>query len=347
MNVQTQILSAGSPLAEGFIEVGRNLSAEEPMTPGVSDRLTHALLSPANPFWQAGRAQAFWIEGEGRLIAFSHPEMRDRLGDTHVCFGWWASSRKPDVNHALFQALEAWARAQKATRLIGPINMKTAYDYRLRLNDFDAPPFWGEPTNPAYYVRHLETEGFEIIQNYFTDFIIGLDGVRHIASQKLPRAVATEKPWRIEAFSEDLFTRNRDRILQLANQLFVENSGFQKVDEFDFALLYGGAALSTACRKTSFLLFDQEDLPRGLCFSFAHPHDPKLLLIKTIGVDPAFRHAGKTFVDCLKFIFDHSQSYDRMAFCLMTENNLAHRLTSKYCDRRRTYGLFGKDLANT
>ena len=74
------------------------------------------------------------------------------------------------------------------------------------------------------------------------------------------------------------------------------------------------------------------------------PTDPTRLLVKTVGILPDSRQGGRTFVKLLHWIFEKSGDYRDITFCLMAENNMAHRLTSKWCGDRKTFGLFAKDL---
>jgi hypothetical protein len=336
--VHSQSLISGSVLPADFLAIGTDLRAKESRTPLVPDALTQALLSKENPFWQTGRVQAFWISEQARALAFY------QSGHDFAFFGYWNSVDSEGVTHRLFSEIENWARAQGAHQVIGPLNFKTAYDYRLRLDDFDEPAFWGEPTNPEFYVRLLKHQGFRIQQLYHTDFIDNLAEVKKLSDQKLGRALRGSDPLRVQNFSPELFEQEKTVILNLANLLFQENAAFQKVETFDFQLLYNPQTLAQADRKNSFLIYDEKNQVRGLCFSFAHPYDSGCLLVKSIGIDPAYRQSGRTFVAALKRIFDYSTSYQKIAFCLMTEDNQAHRVTSQYLTRRRSYGLFQKKI---
>ena len=315
--------------------------------------VTLALMSRENPFWAAGRAVAIWQDQTSTLIGFSHPEQKLN-GEAACFFGYFACAKDAHAAQPVFAKLRAWSDQMGAKKIVGPIQFKTAYDYRLRMDSFSEKTFWGEPQNPEHHIAALEEAGFAITQEYFTDFILELENVRHIAHRKLSRAtlaIGARSPGRptnqphIEPFSLALFNRHRGEIFNLANSLFAGNAAFQPLNQFDFNVLYPEALLKSICQNTSFLIFDNEGKLRGLCLSFAHPTDPECLLIKTIGIDAGFRNGGRTFVEALKFIFERSTSYQRLAFCLMTKGNQVHRLTQKYSDHLRRYALFAKDVA--
>ncbi len=357
LKVHFSELRAKSQMSEGerseynaFYQNFEKISGCDPLAVLPPTSLNDALMSEFNPFWVQGRAVAIWIEDEIGLIAFSHPQQR--LNETPaVYFGYFACRENAKLAPCIFARLKVWTHEQNAEVVIGPIQFKTAYDYRLRIDSFDAKTFWGEPQNPPHYVHCLQQNGFTVAQEYFSDFILDLDRVRKIARRKLPRATAAialrsmgrtnERP-RFEIFNLNLFAKNREEIFNLANDLFEKNVAFQPLNQFDFNVLYTEPLLKSLCQKTSFLIFDSENKLRGLCLSFAHPLDPDCLLIKTIGIEPTFRKNGRTFVEALQFIFDQSGDYHRLAFCLMTKGNQVHRLTEKYADQKRRYALFSK-----
>ena len=339
--VSTELCS-GSTLPNDFLATYNEIAANHPYTPHFPEALTNALLSSANPYWKNGSIRAFWIPHTVAALAFDRG-----LGTAEkeaIYFGHWASSSDTKANLDLMTEIKTWGKSQGGKNLVGPLFLKTAYDYRLRTNDFDQTPFWGEPTNPTFYPALLQDAGFRACQYYHTDFIYRLDEIRKLAQTKLSRAVREHSDLQFVPFSSQLFADKKNSILAMANKLFRENFAFDPLNDFDFNLLYQPAFLSKACRSTSFLIFDRFDNVCGLCLSYPHPADEKCLLIKSIGIDPQRRQAGRAFVESLKYIFDHSANYDRMAFCLMTEENQANRLTAKHRDHRRTYALYSSPL---
>jgi hypothetical protein len=341
--VQSRALSRPFGFPAEFLEIENQLAAQEPLTPVSRPALDQAIFSGINPYWKLGRAQAFWIPEKGHVIGFYHPEVLVD-GKPVAFFGYWSTSNDSQINQELFVEVEAWASGQNVSQLIGPLNMKTTFDYRLRIDHWEAPSFWGEPQNPPFYQDILQARGFTVCQNYFTDFIEDLERVRKIGRKKLPAFSKSEHDFKFIRFSEDVFETSKTEILALANRIFADNFAFQELNPFDFAILYNPETLQLACHKTSFLLYDHEKVLRGLCFNFPDPNDSKRILVKTIGIDPAARNSGRTFAACLKYLFEHSNDYDRMAFCLMLKDNQAHRIATKYSIRERGYALFRKAL---
>ena len=338
-----RILSPPFEWPAEFSEIDQKLSALEPLTPASRPQLDRTLFSALNPYWKKGRACAFWIPEQGHVVGFFHPDVAVE-GKSVAFFGYWAAVKDSNVNRELFSAVEQWSREQNVTRLVGPLNMKTAFDYRLRLDHWEEPSFWGEPQNPAFYQEILQERGYAICQNYFTDYIEDLERVRKIGRKKLPAFSKSEHDLKFVRFSEEIFESAKTEILALANRIFNGNFAFQDLTPFDFAVLYNAETLRLACKKTSFLLYDYQGSLCGLCLNFADPNDAKRILVKTIGIDPNSRNSGRTFASCLKYLFEHSDDYDKMAFCLMLKNNQAHRIATKYSIRERSYALFLKEI---
>lgn len=328
---------------KGFLETQQQLQDQERLNPVLNPQLTRWMFGSQNSFWHSGRAKAFWIKGEGQLILFSSPSMQFK-NSRCVYFGFFSCRNRASISHQLFARAEEWARGQKANCLLGPINMKTLFDYRLRTSLFSESRFWGEPQNPEYFVHLLQDSGLKICQNYFTDFIEHLEPIRAQARRRLPEALAQSLGIQIRTFNFDLFVSQKSQILKLVNDLFASNSAFLEINETEFGILYSEKTMAGLCRDTSFLLYDSQNNLIGLCMSFPHPQDSKCLLIKTIGIRESHRLAGRSFVACLQYIFCQSQAYDRIAFCLMTDDNLAHRLSRKYCTQSRSYALFAKEF---
>ncbi len=302
----------------------------------------HQLFSTANPFWQQGQAQVFSIGERTHVIGFLHPEFH--VGGSPVAyFGYWKPIDDVALQGRLLSALERWASRAGATGLVGPIHFKTAFQYRLRTSDFGGAPFWGEPVNLPCAGDLLRSHGYEVCQKYGTDFIDNLDKVRAEAEVRLPTALKRSLGLTIVPFSESLFYQHRHETLLLVNKVFAKNFAFTPLNEFDMSLFFGGVALKQVCRATSMFLFDGKRLA-GIWLNFPHPNDPRCLLVKTVGIDDQVRNAGRSFVHALQYVFRHSEAYDRIAFCLMTDDNQVHRLTRKYCERRREYALYFKSI---
>jgi hypothetical protein len=308
-----------------------------------SDPLAAALFSPANPFWQKGTAQLFTVNEKTMLVGFSHPDYIHE-GQPYATFGYWRSGSANDDHGALLGQFEAWARAHGAQRIIGPIHFKSCYDYRLRLDHFSDPPFWGEPHHPDFMPAKLESLGYSCLQRYYTDCISEMNGIRAEARVRLPPLLENLNEVILKPFTAADWGVYRTQMLSLVNRVFKNNLVFTEINAFDYALLYSEAVIARVCADTSFFVVNEPGELVGFCFNTPDPNSPQRLLVKTIGVLPEYRLGGRTFVKALAWILLQSQRYSELAFCLMAEDNMAHRLARRYCDISKSYGLFAKNL---
>lgn len=325
--MQSLLLDTFNPWPEEFIKIHPNVF-------GPSDRV---LFSNKNPFWKSGRALVLWTEGS-HLIVFVHSDYLHHQ-KPYAAFGYW--SGEPSE---LFSAAESWAKEQGALELTGPLNFKTAYDYRFRLDHFGEIPFWGEPGNSDRDPLLLSELGFECVHRYFTDLILDFESVRRIGRERLPPLLRDFSRLRIEKVQVEEMLKLREEILSIANRSFSKNPRFVPLDPFDMAVLYPAAVVERACPATSMLIYDASDRLVGFCFTFADPRAPKRLLVKTVALLDEERYGGRGFVYLLNWLFENSSDYQEIAFCLMNEGNAVQRLTKKFADRSQSYGLFAKPL---
>jgi hypothetical protein len=310
-----------------------------------TDPLNRALFSFENPFWAAGEARMFGERDVCSFMGFAHPAYSWN-GGKFAAFGYFNSVFQPAGVAEVFALFESWARARGAAYIVGPMNFKTCYDYRWRLNDFDSLPFFGEPSNPAHYPDLMSELGMVPIREYHTDIIGNLENVRQLAAIRLGKIPEFDLV-RIDPFTPEAWSLRRHEILDVSNRAFAANPGFMRMEEFDFSVLYPESVVSRACRETSAFLTGENGELAGFCVNLPDPSRPQRLLVKTLAVLPDFRYGGRTFAEILNWIFQRSKNYSEIAFCLMSDDNMAHRLARKYAESSKTYALFGRSLFAT
>ena len=158
---------AGDTLDKGFLAIAPHIYAHDPFWPGEDEAEMARQFSAANPFMQQGRVWTGYIRDCARLAGFA---TLNAAGETVVNFGFWETINNRIPNHRLFRALMRWAKAQGASRLIGPINFSTLGKFRLRLDTPTCAPFAGEPYNPPWYQHLLGQMGFQPLARYFSLF---------------------------------------------------------------------------------------------------------------------------------------------------------------------------------
>jgi hypothetical protein len=198
--ITEHLFSPGQRLPDGFIRTGVELASRHEGVRLEPLPFTETLFSAANPFWREGTAALLWAADRARLAVFSHPSYRSR-GESYAAFGYW--SGESEASRELLERAVAWAKGLGHRRLVGPLNFKSCYDYRLRLDHFDKRPFWGEPAHPESYPGVLESAGFRPVQFYLTDYISNLAAVKRIAERRLPGLIADFKELELVPYSND------------------------------------------------------------------------------------------------------------------------------------------------
>ena len=313
-------------------------------------QLIKHLFHTHNPFWKQGSALMFCSESS-HLVGFQHKNYSYQ-NEPALFWGYWSigekqgkEKKKASQEDILFKSLFCWARKSGIHHILGPINFKTCFSYRLKLDHFCEPPFWGEPSNSSIYIENLEEMKFRCIKKYLTGAIDKLPVFRKLALRRLaPLVKRIKKTWHFKPLTKQLFENYKTDFLNLSNDLFSSNFAFQKIEPFDFSLLYNDKFSETICQKVSFALFDDESNLIGFCIALPHDKQTRCLLIKTIGITKKFPQSESAFVTALEYIFKSSENYESIAFCLVSEGNQIHKLIKKHYERKKTYGLFYKHV---
>jgi hypothetical protein len=154
--------------AESFYSIAEIVYEKDPFWVPENKKTIELLLTDPT-FFEQGTMKIFIVPQAGRLIGFSHPSFIDQ-GLPYIIFGFWETINDEKINSQLFSALFQWARDQGISNIKGPLNFATAFQYRLKLDHFDKPPFYQEPYNPSYYPKLLEQLHFKLTDQYYSWF---------------------------------------------------------------------------------------------------------------------------------------------------------------------------------
>ena len=112
----------------------------------------------------------------GRIAGIIENQAGNGATAREASFGFFECVNERAVSEALFKAVFAWAKAQKATRMLGPVNPTTNDECGLLINGFDSSPVFMMTYNPDYYVGLIETQGFTKAKDLLA-FIIDLSTI--------------------------------------------------------------------------------------------------------------------------------------------------------------------------
>lgn len=269
--------------------------------------------------------------------------------DGFCYFGNWSQALNSNSDEKdceiVFDEFEKWARSYGASTIYGPIDGSTLYNYRLRLDSFDRKSFWGEPNNSKVPVEFLKSRRYRIAETYFSYEFSSMESVK-IWVEKFLKHVPdiALKDLRFVPLTKELWIDRGQEFCALANVIFAENFAFKKVTYPEFRELYHGPALQLIDLETSTVVLNASNEIVGCAMNLRDPQNPEVLLLKTLGVLPAYRRMGATFFELIRQMCLRNKSYRQAILCLMKEGNLPSTVLKDFSNHTRTYGLFSKRL---
>lgn len=356
-----------------FFDVAQRVYREDPLWLPESAEMVRLQWQDALQDNGGLRAWFDLVPERARLAGF-YDDQQVIDGRRTAFFGFWDALDDLEANQRLFREFEHWARAQGADQVVGPINITTFGNYRVRLNAFEHGAFPGEPYNPPYYASLLEAMGYGVCKRFYSWF--GELAGRAAAWAGRMEPVLAElrgQGWRFEPFAPADWAGALDDIYGLVDEIFGQNYAYRGISRQAFERGYGSALAQRFCPYASsrvtdpegrlaafFLVFPdygpllrqgaQPPLPASrVNFAEHFPQLPQpLLLGKTGGVHPRYRQLGLFgLMTYLGSSWGESR-YARVAATLVREDNPSRKVAEAFFSRpgdwRHDYALFAKSL---
>lgn len=328
--------------------------------------------SPHNPYFQGGKAWLGLVPGQTRVAGFWNKDQEFNRQNV-AYFGYWETKDQLEANQVLFDELRAWAKAQGASLLVGPVNFSTFANYRIRLDgNSNDEIMLGEPFNPPYYAKILERLGLASAMRYESVFMkVNEDFRGFLAKQTQDRKHPAYSEFQFKLLSQDTWIKRLPEFHELTMTFFKGAAGFNPISFEAFKAFYGPIIGTRHCPKTTLYVTNHEDriiaymlcfpnygalIKRGpgktpiaikdLRFESAFPllHEPELVL-KTIGVHPEFRGRGLQHVLAAEStLLGLEAGYTRICHALMREGNPSNKVHSDRPADKRIYVLYAQAL---
>lgn len=360
----------GAALPAGFVELARTVYTDDPHWLPEDPAAVAQAFSEANPWLKDNVAWLGCVEGRARLAAFFNPTLEV---DNHrpAFFGYFEALDDIDACRALFDEARAWAKAQGATALYGPINFTTYGPYRIKLDHFDKRAFPGEPYNPAYYPALLEQLGFDLRYRYATR-------INEDTASMVPMIEQFYAPMRenlnalfdIRTVDGDFWMAHLEQLYPTIDSIFGNNFAYSPIDFDTFVASCGQPFARKLCPHSSVAAFDKRGQLAGffLCFpdysplmnqgaaspvsasavNFAEHFSlltkPRMALAKTGGVHPDYREAGLFNALSCELSLRLLPHYEEAAGAMVREDNPSLRFAARFGPQGRHYGLYWQAL---
>ncbi len=297
---------------------------------------------------------SFWTssngKSKGRIGVFINRE--NRVGS----IGWYECDEDEKLNKALFNKAFEWFAKNNCSKIIGPINGSTWYQYRFNAN-CEKPLFPGEPFQPKYYIGFWENIGFKKSIDYYTTYrstenapAIDFDSASEIFM---------EMGLSLKSFNEIVYQNSKTRLHEFLMASFKNNPLFNRIQFKEFCSIYDALPASIP-PGFSFVLFDRKNYPAGLVLAYPEPYfqyyqkagvenklmtTPKLIA-KTIAVHPDWQNQqiGSLLVKLIHGV-TKKKGFSKIVYALMFKENrsleVSHR---KFANSIREYSLFEKNI---
>jgi len=223
------------------------------------NKKTIDLLLTDSAFFEQGSMQIFIVPQCARLIGFSHPSFIDQ-GLPYIVFGFWESINDEKINRQLFSEILQWARDQGISNIKGPINFATSFQYRLKLDHFDQPPFYQEPYNPSYYPQLLEQLNFQLTDQYYSWLGPMTDQAARFRSFADPlKKSFKEKGIQFNPLKNYPWENHLNECYQILEKVFSKNIAYTSISPAIKKNLFGIDFFKRLCPHTTVIATDGKD----------------------------------------------------------------------------------------
>lgn len=118
-----------------------------------------------HPFFKTADV-AFFVAWRGErpvgtvaaIVNHNHNEFQQEQA---AHFGMFEVLQDDEAAAALLETASDWGRKRGMTKILGPANYSSNYEYGLLVDGFDSPPVVMMTYNPPYYVDMIESAGFD------------------------------------------------------------------------------------------------------------------------------------------------------------------------------------------
>lgn len=231
----------GKDLLAEFIALPFVLYRRDPLwVPPLKSEVADLFLG-RHPFCRHADIRAFLArkggKAVGRVAAIYDRNFVAYHGRETGYFGYFEAVDDPEVVSALFEAAEGFLREKGVTEVIGPMNPSTNYECGLLIDGFSTPPYILMPHNPPYYLRLLESVGFEKAKDLYANILIGdgktperLQRIAERARKRLPMVTIREA--NMKRLPEEIA-----KFVEIYHEAWANNWGFVPMSEEEVAYM--------------------------------------------------------------------------------------------------------------
>jgi len=168
----------------------------------------------------------------GRFAITTYPD------DTTAYLGFFECINDKEVSSFLFSEAEKIAKEKKCSVIIGPVDASFWLKYRLKINNFDLPPYTGEPYNKDYYLELFQNSGYEISEHYTSSAFrsVGEDYINEKFENRYKEFLA--QGYKIESPKAVEYEKAVEEVYTLITELYSDFPIYKNVSKEDFCEMF-------------------------------------------------------------------------------------------------------------
>ena len=168
----------------------------------------------------------------GRFAITTYPD------DTTAYLGFFECINDKEVSSFLFSEAEKIAKEKKCSVIIGPVDASFWLKYRLKINNFDLPPYTGEPYNKDYYLELFQNSGYEISEHYTSSAFrsVGEDYINEKFENRYKEFLA--QGYKIESPKAEEYEKAVEEVYTLITELYSDFPIYKNVSKEDFCEMF-------------------------------------------------------------------------------------------------------------
>ena len=191
-----------------------------------------------NPFYRHSRLKLWNLyDGKkcvGRIAGIIDQKNNEFHDEKVVFWGFFEAIENASGSQLLFDAVKKWGQEQGMQTLRGPVSPSTNHECGLQISGFDADPYFMMPMNPPYYVKQVETFGFQKAKDLYAwrgDPTVHTFDAR---VQRIAEKQIAKKRYKFRSLNMADFDNEIHCLFDIYNDAWEKNWGFVPMNESEF-----------------------------------------------------------------------------------------------------------------
>ncbi len=202
-----------------------------------------------HPFFETADVEFFMAwRGErpvGTIAAMVNHHHNEFQQEKVAHFGIFEVLPDQKAADALLETACEWGHRKGVTKILGPANYSSNYEYGLLVDGFDSPPVVLMTYNPAYYVDYIEAAGFSTAMDlwaWYTPFDVYGKGAENLPPKLVRVVEKIKKRYKITIRELDMkdWDNEVERFKKIYNAAWSKNWGFVPFTDAEIVHLADG-----------------------------------------------------------------------------------------------------------